>query len=463
LVSNRLSLMPEGLEKILSKQDMADVLAYLDTWRGSRRVFPGNTPTTVVPMNQAAVLSAQVAELYGTTIAFEEPYKNVGMWNVNEDYILWNVELAAGGEFDVWLDWACDARSSGNSFVLECGDQRITGITESTITWANYLQKKIGTIRLPQGVQRFTMRPGPEGLRGALFDLRAIYLVPPGQPLRSIEMQQSTDSAAIAETAARILDDTQTKDARMTLVRSNVGRAAELVIAMTNEMPFAEGEEYRRIPWIWNVAIAAGKQNDTQVLRELLRASLPLPGQPLRDWQAVVIGGGVINGLSQTGHWPRARLKEIMKNEADLLTRWDRCLDLSAKMADDERVRKGTRYDALRIIPMNPSQLHLDQLHKYLPIGVDAELQMGAVSGLSDVDLPVVTNWLKEKLANFNTNNRRLAIEALGRNDDRLAGLLDAIESELVNKSEVSKSVIDGLLASKNPSLRLRAVALLKK
>jgi hypothetical protein len=132
-------------------------------------------------------------------------------------------------------------------------------------------------------------------------------------------------------------------------------------------------------------------------------------------------------------------------------------------MADDERVRKGTRYDALRIIPMNPSQLHLDQLRKYLPIGVDGELQMGAVSGLSDVDLPVVTTWLKEKLANFNTNNRRLAIEALGRNDDRLAGLLDAIEGELVNQSEISKSVIDGLLASKNPSLRLRAVALLKK
>ena len=462
LVSNRLSLMPEGLEKVLSKQDMSDVLAYLDTWRGSRRVFPGNTPTTVVPMNQVAVLSAQVAELYGTTIAFEEPYKNVGMWNVNDDYVLWNVELAEGTEFDVWLDWACDDSSSGNSFVLESGDQRITGIAESTITWANYLQKKIGTIRLPSGVQRFTLRPGPEGIRGALLDLRAIYLVPAGQPLRSMEMHPSTDRVAVAETAARILDETETKDARMALVSSNVSRAAELVIAMTKDLPFDESEEYRRIPWIWNVAIAAGKQNDTQVLRELLRAALPLPGQPLRDWQAVVIGGGVINGLSQTGHWPRARLKEIMKNETDLLTRWQRCLDLAAKMADDERVRKGTRYDALRIIPLDPTQLHLDQLRKYLSKGVDGELQMGAVSGLGDVDLPVVTTWLKENMMDFNANNRRLAIEALGRNDDRLSGLLDAIDSKRIDKSEISKSVIDGLFASKNPSLRSKAGALLK-
>jgi hypothetical protein len=278
-----------------------------------------------------------------------------------------------------------------------------------------------------------------------------------------MELHPSTDRVALAETAARILDETETKDARMALVSSNVSRAAELVIAMTKDLPFDESEEYRRIPWIWNVAIAAGKQNDTQVLRELLRASLPLPGQPLRDWQAVVIGGGVINGLSQTGHWPRARLKEIMKNEADLLTRWQRSLDLAAKMADDERVRKGTRYDALRIIPLDPTQLHLDQLRKYLSKDVDGELQMGAVSGLGDVDLPVVTTWLKENMMDFNANNRRLAIEALERNDERLSGLLDAIDSKRIDKSEISKSVIDGLLASKNPSLRSRAEALLKK
>lgn len=152
-----------------------------------------------------------------------------------------------------------------------------------------------------------------------------------------------------------------------------------------------------------------------------------------------------------------------MKNEADLLTRWQRSLDLAAKMADDERVRKGTRYDALRIIPLAPTQLHLDQLRKYLSKGVDGELQMGAVSGLSDVDLPVVTTWFNEKIIDFNANNRRLAIEALGRNDERLSGLLDAIDGKRIDKSEISKSVIDGLLASKNPSLRSKAEALLKK
>jgi hypothetical protein len=40
---------------------------------------------------------------------------------------------------------------------------------------------------------------------------------------------------------------------------------------------------------------------------------------------------------------------------------------------------------------------------------------------------------------------------------------LDAIDGKRIDKSELSKSVIDGLLASKNPSLRSKAEALLKK
>ena len=36
-------------------------------------------------------------------------------------------------------------------------------------------------------------------------------------------------------------------------------------------------------------------------LLDFLITSLPSPKDPLRDWQAVVIGGGIINGVSQAG------------------------------------------------------------------------------------------------------------------------------------------------------------------
>ncbi len=472
LVSNRLSLMPEGLEKVLSKQDIADILSYLDTWRGNRKSFPGNTPAIVQLLPQAAVLSADVAEIYGSAIAFEEQHKNIGMWHAKDDYVVWNVNLPVNGAFDVWMDWACDASSAGNSFVLECGDQQISGIAESTITWANYLQKKLGTMQVPSGLQRFTMRPGSEDMKGALLDLRAVYLVPVGQPLRMIGMPQASGNPSSEhgrtipvdwnEIAGQILDDSQPKDARMEMIKSNVGRAAELVAAMTKDLPMNEAEEYRRIPWLWNVAIAAGKENDTQALRELLRASLPLAGQPLREWQSVVIGGGIINGLSLSGNWPRTRVKEIIKNETELMIRWARCIELSAKMVDDETIRKGTRYDALRIIPMDPTQDHLNQLQKYLAPSVDSELQLGAVSGLSDVELPVAATWFKDRISDIKPTNRRMVLEALGRNDDRLSVLLDLIQAGAIHRDEVPDATIDKLRGTKNPSLQQKAESILR-
>jgi hypothetical protein len=42
-------------------------------------------------------------------------------------------------------------------------------------------QIKIRTISLPAGSQRISLRPDGAGLRQALLDLRAIYLVPPGE------------------------------------------------------------------------------------------------------------------------------------------------------------------------------------------------------------------------------------------------------------------------------------------
>jgi len=71
--------------------------------------------------------------------------------------------------------------------------------------------------------------------------------------------------------------------------------------------------EYERIPDIWRPAIAAGKRNDAAELKRLLDLSLPKADEPLRHWQAVVIGGGIINGLSMEGVWPGRRITEKTK------------------------------------------------------------------------------------------------------------------------------------------------------
>jgi hypothetical protein len=266
------------------------------------------------------------------------------------------------------------------------------------------------------------------------------------------------DPAALA---ARILDDQLPTEERQKLIQDHPELASELVAAMIADLPAGDAaEEYRRIPWIWRVAVAAGKRNQERELQELLEVSVPQAGQKLRDWQAVVIGGGVINGISLAGHWPRQRIGELLAGERELAARWKAALEASSAMADDEQVKTGTRYDALRMIALDPSPEHLGQLARYLAKGTNAELQMGAVSGLADVDLPQAVDLLVEHMDQLTAGNRGLAIDALLRSDARVDQLLSAIERKKLPKEWLSAGQAQALRTHSSDQLRKRAVHL---
>lgn len=183
LQSSAKSLMPEGLEKDLPKQDMADLLAYLAGRRPPRRVFPGNAPALVGLTRGQLSLRATQAELYGASIAFEPDFNNVGMWHGANDSAEWRVAAGPAGSFDVFLDFACEKGSSGNAFVIESGDSVIRGTVPSTGAWSNYRVQKVGTLQLAAGESRLVMRPDGK-LHNALIDLRAVFLVPRGEQPR---------------------------------------------------------------------------------------------------------------------------------------------------------------------------------------------------------------------------------------------------------------------------------------
>lgn len=81
--------------------------------------------------------------------------------------------------------------------------------------------------------------------------------------------------------------------------------AAALIVAMTDDLPINEEEEYRRIPMVWRVAIHAAKSTNKAVIAEVLAVSLPHNNQP-RDWQAVVVGAGssMASPLLTNGRFP---------------------------------------------------------------------------------------------------------------------------------------------------------------
>src|SRR5262249_51745901 len=169
-----------------------------------------------------------------------------------------------------------------------------------------------------------------------------------------------------AELARQLLDESRPAKDRQALIDRTAGQAAEVVTALVADLPADAKEEYRRIPWVWRVAVAAGRRNDTAELQRLLAAALPEAGQPLRHWQAVVLGGGLVSGVSQRGVWPRPRIDDLLSADDALKLRWHQALEQAAAMADDEKVPTGTRYDALRVIAVESWERRGEQLAKYL-------------------------------------------------------------------------------------------------
>ena len=177
LASSTMSLMPVGLEKDLSKQNLADVIAYLGTAGRGPKSFEGNSPAIVKPADGRISLLAVNAEIYGDQILFERPFGNIGHWHAVNDYVVWTLELANPGQFDVWLDWACDDSVAGNSFTIAAGREELHGKVAGTGGWDRYHQVKIGKLALPAGTQRISLRPTGPQLTGALMDLRGVRLV----------------------------------------------------------------------------------------------------------------------------------------------------------------------------------------------------------------------------------------------------------------------------------------------
>ena len=247
-------------------------------------------------------------------------------------------------------------------------------------------------------------------------------------------------------------------------MKQALARAPDVIRAMTADLPANDAkEEYRRIPWIWRVAIAASRGDDAKVLAGLVDVSLPKKGEPLRDWQAVVLGGGVINGLSLEGKWPGKRLAELRRDNPELEKRWAETLKLAHAMADDEKVPTGTRYDALRIVALDDWKDAEPRLTKYLAKTANAELQQGAVSGLVDVEDHGAAALLLKAMPDLTAGNRKFALEGLLRTPARAIALLDSIEKGTVQQEWLEKAHRDALLRHADDGVRSRSAKVLAK
>jgi putative membrane-bound dehydrogenase-like protein len=272
-----------------------------------------------------------------------------------------------------------------------------------------------------------------------------------------------TAAPPVADLARQILDDALPRAEREAIITQHAERPAELITALADGLGGDSKEEYRRIPWLWRVAIAAGKKNDAVSIKAILQTALPSHDALLADWQAVVIGGGVVNGISQAGPWPHERLAEIIGNDAPLKARWRQSLEQAAAMAANNATPNGPRYDALRMIALEGWARRGAELTRYLAADANPELQMGAISGLVDVPDAAATDALIDSLPNLAPRNRELALDGLLRSEARMLALLDAVARGRLTADALGPARHKRMLQSPFTTVQNRAAAVLPK
>jgi len=172
------SLMPDGLEKDISVQDFADLVAFLQKLEGEPKSFPGNEPSLPEIRDDGSIrLLATNCRIYGPTVVYEDLYRNLGFWSSTDDRAVWDVDVPKEATYKVIIDYACDDASAGNRCVVNAADQSLSAVVEGTAGWDNYRRMTVGEIKLPKGPVRLTVR-SDGAINEYLFDLRGIVLDP---------------------------------------------------------------------------------------------------------------------------------------------------------------------------------------------------------------------------------------------------------------------------------------------
>lgn len=172
------SFMPEGVEKDLTPEKLADVLAFIGAVRPTRKTFAGNQPHLVRPeaLRGEYYLMGPEAAIYGDTLKFESAFANLGYWQSANDWAEWELEVAKGGEYEVSLEYAC-APDCGGTFVVETDGGRLSGAVKPTTGWKDYDFVVVGRLQLQPGRRSVVVRTDGKP-KQALFDLKSVRIKP---------------------------------------------------------------------------------------------------------------------------------------------------------------------------------------------------------------------------------------------------------------------------------------------
>jgi putative membrane-bound dehydrogenase-like protein len=188
MTSSGVSLMPEGFENLLTKPQLADLIAYVASLGTPAPAAPAPRPNVdmaarVSPGKEGvAELRASRCRLDGDRIQYLPDFDAIGWWTSEGDRAQWTLVLDRPGRYRVELDYSVSPEAAGNRWSIEIGGKEVlSGTVADTGGWETFKSEVAGTLTLPAADNPVVVRSkGP--VKGALFDLRVLRFVPLPSP-----------------------------------------------------------------------------------------------------------------------------------------------------------------------------------------------------------------------------------------------------------------------------------------
>lgn len=182
MASTGISLMPEGFEKILTKPQLADLIAYLGGLGSATPAPPkGNIDMAarISPGKGGVVeLRASRCRLDGERIEYMPDYDAIGWWTYERDRAQWTLVLDRPGKYRVEWEYSVSPEAAGNAWMIEIGGKEVlSGTVASTGSWETFKTEPLGTVDLPAADNHVVVR-SKGVVKGALLDLRVVRFVP---------------------------------------------------------------------------------------------------------------------------------------------------------------------------------------------------------------------------------------------------------------------------------------------
>ena len=280
-------------------------------------------------------------------------------------------------------------------------------------------------------------------------------------PIAPIPATQPEPSSAL-QIAESILREPKADLERFAVIEKNPELAVDVLTILVTSVKSASGEQTDKlVDTMWRIALLIGQQNNAGQVLRVLDVVLPQSADAIADWQIVVMGSGIIEGISKQTDWPKRRIDEILKEDKLLLKNWKKCLQKAGRKASDASNSTRIRYDALRIVAFDRWDNVEPLLREFTAKRANKELQTAAVKALAIIEDIESAKLLISEIKSLKPRDQKLAIDALVKTSERIELLLTKIGKDDSISKLIKGSQIKDLFKNANFKQKAKAKKLL--